>query len=68
LAFGFGANFYNVFNHPNYAQPADAWTGAGQGNFGVVSETTAPPTGPYGSFFAGLPSGRIIQFQGKLVF
>ncbi len=70
VAFGFGANFYNVFNHPNYAQPADAWTGTGgnAGNFGVVSTTTAPPTGPYGSFFTGLPSGRIIQFQGKLVF
>jgi hypothetical protein len=65
LAFGFGANFYNVFNHPNYAQPIDTY---GAGNFGTVATTTAPPTGPYGSFFTGLPSGRIIQFQGKLVF
>ena len=40
----------------------------GDGNFGQVLQTTAPPTGPYGSFFAGLPSGRIVQFQGKLVF
>ncbi|MGC2112876.1 MAG: carboxypeptidase regulatory-like domain-containing protein [Candidatus Korobacteraceae bacterium] len=65
LAFGFGANFYNVFNHPNFASPVDTF---GAGNFGQVTATTAPPTGPYGSFFTGLPSGRIIQFQGKLVF
>jgi hypothetical protein len=72
LAFGIGANLYNVFNHPNFASPVDTWTGntasGSAGNFGSVFETTAPPTGPYGSFFAGLPSGRIIQFQGKLVF
>jgi hypothetical protein len=68
MAFGVGANFYNVFNHPNFAQPGDNWTGVGNGNFGQVTNTTAPPTGPYGSFFTGLPSGRIVQFQGKLVF
>jgi hypothetical protein len=70
VAFGFGANFYNIFNHPNFASPINTWTGTGTsaGNFGSVVETTAPPTGPYGSFFSGLPSGRIIQFQGKVVF
>ena len=65
MAFGVGANLYNVFNHPNFASPVDTF---GAGNFGQAFETTAPPTGPYGSFFTGLPSGRIIQFQGKLVF
>ena len=65
MAFGVGANFYNVFNHPNFASPVDTF---GAANFGQVLQTTAPPTGPYGSFFTGLPSGRIIQFQGKLVF
>jgi hypothetical protein len=65
LAFGLGANLYNVFNHPNFASPVDTY---GAGNFGQVLQTTAPPTGPYGAFFTGLPSGRIIQFQGKLVF
>ncbi|MGC2110544.1 MAG: carboxypeptidase regulatory-like domain-containing protein [Candidatus Korobacteraceae bacterium] len=65
LAFGVGANFYNIFNHPNFDQP-DATLG--DSTFGQV-ETTAPlPTGPYGAFFANLPSGRIIQFQGKLTF
>ena len=71
LAFGFGANFYNIFNHPNFTNPdnnfADGDPAAG-GTFGKVLTTTAPPTGPYGAFFPGLPSGRIIQFQGKLLF
>ncbi len=65
LAFGFGANFYNVFNHPNFTNP-DQYLG--DSTFGQIQQTTAPPTGPYGSFFTGLPSGRIVQFQGKLVF
>jgi hypothetical protein len=65
LAFGFGANFYNVFNHPNFTNPDQV---LGDGTFGQILQTTAPPTGPYGSFATGLPSGRIIQFQGKLVF
>jgi hypothetical protein len=65
VALGVGANLYNVFNHPNFASPVDTF---GAGSFGQVLQTTAPPTGPYGSFFAGLPSGRIIQFQGKVVF
>ncbi|MGA2373134.1 MAG: carboxypeptidase regulatory-like domain-containing protein [Candidatus Korobacteraceae bacterium] len=65
MSFGLGANLYNVFNHPNFASPVNAF---GAGNFGQVLQTTAPPTGPYGAFFTGLPSGRIVQFQGKLVF
>jgi len=70
MALGIGANFFNVFNHPNFASPIQTWqgTGANAGNFGQVTQTTAPPTGPYGAFFTGLPSRRIIQFQGKLVF
>jgi hypothetical protein len=65
MAFGVGANLYNVFNHPNFTNP-DQYLG--DSTFGQILQTTAPPTGPYGSFFTGLPSGRIVQFQGKLVF
>jgi len=65
MAFGVGANFYNVFNHANFASPVAAF---GAGNFGQTFLTTAPPTGPYGAFFPGLPSGRVVQLQGKLVF
>ncbi len=60
-----GANFYNIFNHPNFANPDDNLADT---TFGQIQTTTASPTGPYGSFFTGLPSGRIIQFQGKITF
>ena len=65
MAVGIGANFYNVFNHPNFTNPDNNFADS---TFGQILTTTAPPTGPYGAFFPGLPSGRIIQFQGKLVF
>ena len=65
VAFGVGANFYNVFNHPNFDLPDNF---LGDSTFGQILLTVPPPTGPYGAFFANLPSGRIIQFQGKIVF
>jgi hypothetical protein len=65
MAFGVGANFYNVFNHANFDLPDNS---LGDSTFGQVVTTALPPTGPYGSFFANLPSARVIQFQGKLVF
>ena len=71
MALGIGANFYNVFNHPNFTNPDNNFADGDPvqgGTFGKILTTTAPPTGPYGAFSAGLPSGRIVQFQGKLVF
>jgi outer membrane receptor protein involved in Fe transport len=65
VAFGAGANFYNVFNHPNFAEPVQFF---GASNFGQITSQTAPPTGPFGSFLAGLPAGRIVQLQAKIVF
>ena len=65
MALGVGANFYNIFNHPNFTNPDNNFADS---TFGQILTTTAPPTGPYGAFFPGLPSGRVIQFQGKLVF
>jgi hypothetical protein len=64
FAFSFGANFYNVFNHTNFDLPDN---GLGDSTFGQIVTTALPPTGPYGSFFANLPSARVIQLQGKLV-
>ncbi len=65
MALSVGANFYNVFNHPNFDQPDATY---GDSTFGNVVTTAPLPTGPYGAFFANLPSARIIQFQGKIVF
>ena len=63
--FNFSTNFYNIFNHPNFTNPD---LNLASGTFGQITTTAAPPTGPYGSFFPGLPSGRIIQFAGKITF
>jgi hypothetical protein len=75
FAFQIGTNMYNVLNHSNFINPIGDLSnvnsmGIGQpgGNFGLITRTTAPPTTPYGSFFAGSPSGRIVQLQVKLVF
>jgi hypothetical protein len=65
FVFNFTTNFYNVFNHPNFTNPD---LNLADGTFGQILTTAAPPTGPYGSFFTGLPSGRIIQFAGKISF
>ncbi len=65
VAFGLGANMYNVFNHSNFANPVNFY---GAPNFGTINLQAVPPTSPFGSFFAGAPSNRIIQFQGKIVF
>jgi Carboxypeptidase regulatory-like domain len=65
MAFGVGANFYNVFNHANFDLPVNIF---GSPALGTIVNAALPPTGPYGSFFANLPSARVIQFQGKLVF
>jgi hypothetical protein len=73
-----GASIYNIFNHPNFQNPEDSWgasncstTPPGQslgGSCGQVNGQAAPPTGPYGSFFNGLPAGRVGQVQAKIVF
>jgi hypothetical protein len=72
-----GANLYNIFNHPNFQNPDRTWTsstcstpGTGnlQGTCGQITGQAAPPTGPYGSFFNGLPAGRVGQLQGKITF
>jgi len=66
-----------VFNHPNFQNPGKAWFGStcsttlqanGSPSCGNVVGQASPPTGPYGSFFQGLPAGREGQFQAKIVF
>ena len=72
-----GANLYDIFNHPNFQNPHNAWTGSDcstvpagsqQASCGNITGQAAPPTGPYGSFFNGLPAGRVGQLQAKFVF
>jgi Carboxypeptidase regulatory-like domain len=71
-----GASIYNIFNHPNFQNPIDSWTPGPSatescsqaGSCGQITGQAAPPTGPYGSFFNGLPAGRVGQIQAKVVF
>jgi hypothetical protein len=63
LSFRVGANAFNIWNHPNFAQPSnDLAEGAG-----VINSIAGPPTSPYGSFAGGV-GGRTLQVFGKFSF
>jgi hypothetical protein len=65
VKFGFGAQFYNLFNHPNFSNPSGTVTSS---LLGSISSTVVPPTSIYGSFQSGTVSGRVIVITGKLSF
>lgn len=56
----FVANVFDLFNHPNYGQPASTWTSAASTTFGTIASTRFP-TGDSGS-------SRQMQFAVKLKF
>ncbi len=62
---GIGIQAFNVFNHPNFANP-DA--GLGDATFGMVTGMAGVPTSPYGTFLGFDSSPRIVQLSGKLQF
>jgi hypothetical protein len=64
-AFSFGANFYNILNHPNFLPPVPNMA---LGNFGQINTTATPPSSPYGNFQGAAVSGRIIQTVLKFEF
>jgi outer membrane receptor protein involved in Fe transport len=70
VKFALGASIYNVFNHPNFQNPSGSYTSGcvAAANCGQITNMTAPPTGPYGSFYPGLPAGRMGQITGKITF
>jgi hypothetical protein len=65
MTFALGANFYNVFNHPNFGNPIGDIT---NGQFGQIVNTDIPPTSPYGAFTGSAVSGREIQVTGRFTF
>jgi hypothetical protein len=60
-----GAQAYNIFNHPNFGNPGST---LGTGNFGLISNTQAPPTSPYGSFQGAAVTQRVLVVTGKITF
>jgi hypothetical protein len=65
VGLGLGVNAFNVFNHPNFANPDGNVTSS---SFGQIVSTASIPTSPYGTFVGAAASGRTIQLEGKLTF
>lgn len=63
-----GANFFNVFNHPNFNIPDFGQPYIGDSTVNTIQDTVSVPTSPYGSFVGAAASPRIIQLQGKITF
>ncbi len=61
-----GANFYNVLNHPNFANPVSDI--ANTNEFGQSLSTVSVPTSIYGSGLGGDASTRIVQLHAKVSF
>jgi len=67
------AQFFNVFNHPNFGLPSDVFAGipgkpSTQTGFGALTYTTSPPTGLLGVGLGGDSSPRMIALQLRLEF
>jgi hypothetical protein len=69
----FEGQFFNVFNHPNFALPSVVQAGipgnpSTQTGFGALTYATSPPTGLLGVGLGGDSSPRMIAFQARLEF
>ena len=65
--------FFNLFNHPNFALPSVVVPGipgnpSTQTGFGALTSATSPPTGLLGVGLGGDSSPRMIAFQARLEF
>jgi hypothetical protein len=63
--FGLGAQFYNVFNHPNFEIPV---ANVGSSAFGQIIRTVSGQTPPFGAVLGADASPRIIQLKGAVQF
>ncbi|MGB8581990.1 MAG: carboxypeptidase regulatory-like domain-containing protein [Candidatus Sulfotelmatobacter sp.] len=69
----FEGQFFNVFNHPNFALPNMVQAGipgnpSTQSGFGGLTYTTSPPTGLLGVGLGGDSSPRMVAFEARLEF
>lgn len=63
--------FFNAFNHPNFAIPSTVQAGVPgsvPAKFGTLQGMTSPPTGLLGVGLGGDTSPRMIAFQGRIEF
>ena len=60
-----GAQFFNLFNHPNFAQPV---SNIADSNFGLINSVVSTPTSIYGNGLGGDASPRIIQLKASFQF
>jgi hypothetical protein len=73
LKMRFDVQFFNVFNHPNFALPSMILAGipgnpSTQSGFGALTSTTSPPTGLLGVGLGGDSTPRMIALQLRLEF
>jgi hypothetical protein len=60
-----GAQFFNLFNHPNFSAPE---SNIESPFFGQILTTVNVPTSILGSFLGGDASPRLIQLHGRITF
>jgi outer membrane receptor protein involved in Fe transport len=65
IFFQFGASAYNLFNHPNFANPNANVAVPG---LGMITSTAIPPTSAYGAFQGSAVSGRVMVVTGRFEF
>ena len=65
MTLGFGVQFFNLFNHPNFDQPINDIAST---QFGTIIRTVNTPTSILGSFLGGDASPRLIQLKAELKF
>jgi len=65
MGFTLSANAFNVFNHPNFANPINSLS---SGAFGLILSTVTEPNSPYGNFQGAAVSGRVLQLGLKFKF
>jgi hypothetical protein len=62
---GIGAQFFNIFNHPNFDKPIND---VADPQFGQIILTVGSPTSIMGAFLGGDSSPRLIQLKAKIEF